>query len=705
MSAWKWKLATAVSSSTALALIGWTALAPDPDPVARAEPVVSKQTVVQPPAGLMRAYPHLADAIRQDPVEALAEELRRTRGASRKCELIETLGKLGGDGAAGALGEVLDRRHPPRVRRCAADALGRLVSPSSTSWLSELVRDPDVSVRSTAIRALAAREDGFARQVLVDLAYDHDALLRREAILALAEVGDPDAVEIIVEDLPSADVDTQVGYVQALRKGRAESAAPALEQLAKQGHASVRPSALEAWAYVAGDAATEKLAVWLDEGPASSRQPVLDALGEIGTDRARAVLRKAARSDESALSTGALAAMAKLEGDDIREVMLEELRAGEPSRLAIAVEYFVERGDASSVPRLADLARTAPPSVAGSALYGLVQLGGPESREALVGVARQPGPLRAEALRSLSRAGVSAHQRCALYERVVRERSADSAIALEMLSREGGEAPQRVLADLVDQGGSTAAYAIHMLASRGDRRSLDSLSRAARSSDPTTRLAAIGALGRSGDAKAVSTLRAATHEDDPRIRHAAYSGLMDLGGEHAERAALELLAGDETDAMQRQWAMQSLQGTRSKRARAELARLARDESVGATALSVLAGVEPETAASLAREAIGSDSHARQVQALGVVGVLDPATANAVVEAGLQSREGNVLSSAVSAAYQVRSPAVEREMLAILQDESIDTWLRRSAAYQIRAWGGSTAEQVKGEIDALLGPQR
>ena len=705
MSAWKWKLATAASSSVAMALLGWMALAPAAEPLPRPEPEAMKTVVVQPPAGLARAYPHLADAIQKDPVQALVGELRQSRGARRTCELITALGKLAGEGATAALGEALDAKRAPTVRRCAVDALGAISTPSSTSWLSEFVRDPDAWVRSSAIRALASREDGFARQVIVELAHEQDESLRREAITALVEVGDGEAVDIIVEELGSADVDTQVAYIHALRKGKAETAIPALEHLAKHGHVEVRRSALEAWAHVAGDAATDKLASWLTEGPAGCRPAVFDALGEIGSDKARAVLSEAARSNDSAIANGALAVMARLEGDDIRDVMLEELYTGEPARFEIAIGYFVERGDVSSVPRLATAARTMPPSVAQSALYGLVRLGGPASWEALIGIADQPGPLRGQALQSLSRAGVPTEQRCAVYKRIVRERSSDSGVALNMLSREGGEMPARVLADLVERGGPLAPRAIQTLANRGDGHALSVLARAARASDHSTQLSAIQALGRTGNAKAASILRAATNEDNPSVRSAAYEGLYELGGEHAERAALEVLGNEERGASDRRRAMEALRGTRSKAARAELARLARDETLGQTALSVLAAIEPETAASLVREAVGSGSKTRHVQALGLVGTLDRSTANSVVETGLRSRQNEVLSSAISATYQIRNDAVEREMLAILRDDSVDSWMRRRAAYQIRAWGGSIADQASSELDTILGPQQ
>jgi hypothetical protein len=137
--------------------------------------------------------------------------------------------------------------------------------------------------------------------------------------------------------------------------------------------------------------------------------------------------------------------------------------------------------------------------------------------------------------------------------------------------------------------------------------------------------------------------------------------------------------------------------------RAELVRIARDEQVGGSAIGLLARIEPETAASLAREAMSSGEKSRQQQALGVATGLDPGAAGSIVEEGLRSRDMSVLSQAMYAVYSVRTPGVEREVLSLVRDERVDEWTRKRAAHQIRSWGGPVAGQVGDELDALLGP--
>ena len=699
MGAWTWKLATGASCLCTVVVVAWTLAKPTEPQAPLPEP--SHEILcpaARPPAALLRAYPHLADSMQADPVGALVQELGEARGMSRKCELLEALGALGGDQATTPLGEVVQSKQAPRVRQCAVRALANIVSPSSTSWLSEFVRDPDKWVRHTAISTLAEREDTFARQVIIDLTYDQDALVRQEATLALVEAGVPEAADAIIAELAEADVETQIKYVQALRRGKNAAAVPALEALAVQGNAAVRADAIEAWAHIAGDQATEKLVALLDESSGRARSAVLSALGEIGSATARAALIKASHHDVAEIATGALRVLSEMEGDDIKALMLEELGGGERGRLEVAIAYCVDRGEEGAVPRLAELARAGLPWVRTQAVRALVQLGGPTSRETLIGIAKQPGRMRQDVLRSLAEAGVPAAQRCELFERIVREKSADSGAALNLLAQEGGPMPTRILASVLDDEGPLVDQAAAALAAKGDEQSVALLSRAARSSVPATRLAALTHLGRSGHPKAASVLRAALDDDDERVRSIAYDGMFALGGKPAESAALKLLRSDRQD--ERQRALLAMDGMRSPTVREELARMARDESAGGIAMSVLAELEPKRTASLAREAMGSGTPARQTQALNVVSSLAPATAESLVEEGLRSTNTNVLYSAIQSARAVHSDGVERELLTIMHNEHLDFWVRQQAAYLLSTHGGSVGEQARDEMKTM-----
>jgi HEAT repeat protein len=699
MGAWTWKLATGASCLCTVVVVAWTIAKPTEPQAPRPEPSHEiRCPAAQPPAALLRAYPHLADSMQEDPVGALVRELGDARGVNRKCELLEALGALGDEQAATPLGEVVQSKQAARVRRCAVNALAKIVSPSATSWLSEFVRDPDSWVRYAAIHTLAEREDTFARQVIIDLTYDQDARLRQEATLALVEAGVPEAAEAIIAELAEADVETQVKYVRALRRSKNAAAVPALEALAVQGNESVRVAAIEAWAHIAGDQATEKLVALLDESTGRARTATLSALGEIGSDKARAALIKAAHADEAEIATGALQVLSEMEGDDVRALMLEELGGAERGRLEVAIAYCVDRGEEGAVPRLAELARAGLPWVRTQAVRALVQLGGPTSRETLLEIARQRGPMRQEVLRSLTEAGVPAEKRCELFERIVREGSMDSGAALALLAQEGGPMPTRILASVLDGDGPLVDQAAAALAAKGDEHSVALLARAARSSVPTTRLAALTYLGRSGHPRAASVLRAALDDEDERARSVAFDGMFALGGKHAENAALKLLRSDQQHDRQR--ALLAMDGMRSPTVREELARMARDEKVGGIAMSVLAELEPKRTASLAREAMGSGTPVRQTQALNIVSSLAPATAEPIVEAGLRSTDTNVLYSAVQSARRVHSDGVERELLTVMRNERLDFWVRQQAAHLLSTYGGSVGQQARDELKTM-----
>lgn len=695
MGTWVWKAATGVSCATTLAVVAWTfALhseveAPIPDVMTEMRPSADPSP--------LRGRPRQLASMHADPVEGLVAELKKSRGAERTCELIEALGVLSGDRAAAALGETLQETRAPRVRLCAAAALAKIDSPASTSWLSEIARDANIGVRNTAIAALAERDDPIARQVLFDLCYDEDERVRREAILGLVKAGVPEATEVVLKELPSADVQTQVAYIRALRESESAAAATALEQLSLKGHQHVRREAIEAWAHVAGDAATDKLVGLIGTGRGVT-ESALAALGEIDSEASRLALTKASEQGDVETANRALHVLSGLEGDDIRALMLEELHGGEADRIGTALSYFAERGDDTCLSRVVELASRGTPQAQDLAIYHLVGMGGEQAQKALMDIAKQPGPQRLRVLENLTDTGMASNQRIPLLEAVIREESQESHRALTLLSREGGAEPVRIMTEVIRRGGPTARDAMHALADRGGDEAVEALLRASRSGEPQDRRNALAALGRTGDPRAFGELRSALNDSDPMVRRLAFQHLSRQGGTHAEEAARALLHSDHP--MDRNMALRALGNVRTKSAREEIIRATSDENLGGTALELLAQFDPPRAGLLAQQALRSGDSRRQLEALNTASVLDAKTASSMVEEALRSEDPDILATAVRNAVQ--SPAVERELVALLRDEKQDPSVRFQAALVVQSWGGSAAQQAKTEISEALG---
>jgi HEAT repeat protein len=558
-------------------------------------------------------------------------------------------------------------------------------------------RDANIDVRNTAIAALAERDDPIARQLLVDLCYDEDERVRREAILGLVKAGVPEATEVVLKELPTADVRTQVAYIRALRDSESAAAAAALEQLALKGHQHVRGYAIEAWAHVAGDAATDKLVglIGTERGVTDS---VLAALGEIDSEASRLALRKASEEGDVRTANSSLHVLSGLEGDDIRALMLEELQGTETERIGTALSYFAQRGDDTCLSRVVDLARHGTPEAQNQAIDHLVGMGGAQARKTLMDIATQPGPQRMRALESLADAGIPSDQRIRLLESVIRDETHESHRAMGLLSREGGTEPVRIMMEVMRRGGPAARDAMHVLADRGGDEAVEALLRATRSNERGERVNALAALGRTGDPRALRELRAALEDPDPQVRRISFQHLSRQGGRHAEDAARTLLRSD--NPMDRDMGLRALGDVRTKSAREEIVRAARDENLGGTALELLAGFDPPRAGLLAQEALRSGDSRRQLEALNLAHVLDAKTSSSMVEEALRSKDTEVLDTAMS--HAVQSPAVERQLIALLRDEKQEPSVRFRAALVVQGWGGSAAQQAKAEITEALG---
>lgn len=76
-----------------------------------------------------------------------------------------------------------------------------------------------------------------------------------------------------------------------------------------------------------------------------------------------------------------------------------------------------------------------------------------------------------------------------------------------------------------------------------------------------------------------------------------------------------------------------------------------------------------------------------------------------MEAGLRSTDTNVLYSAVQSARTVQSDGVERELLAVMRNESLDFWVRQQAAHLLSAYGGSVGEQAREALKTMKPSRR
>lgn len=96
------------------------------------------------------------------------------------------------------------------------------------------------------------------------------------------------------------------------------------------------------------------------------------------------------------------------------------------------------------------------------------------------------------------------------------------------------------------QGAPTSPVAVNAILQSGDLRALDPLRVSAKSSEPTTRSAALLAMAQLGDGRAVELARAAIGEKDARVRQAAAEAFVLLDAGERFRAVEALIADEVT---------------------------------------------------------------------------------------------------------------------------------------------------------------
>ncbi len=151
--------------------------------------------------------------------------------------------------AATSLSELL-QDEDPRMRRTAAQALGKIAAPHTAGALLRSLGDADPSVRAMSAWALGRLGEDVLDRAGLELAKrldDPSPAVKLAAAEALGEVGGTQTiVELLTERLRHANVDSRRAAVQALSWLEARSAHHALIAALTDSDAQVRQGAVAA---------------------------------------------------------------------------------------------------------------------------------------------------------------------------------------------------------------------------------------------------------------------------------------------------------------------------------------------------------------------------------------------------------------------------------------------------------------------------
>jgi HEAT repeat protein len=291
------------------------------------------------------------------------------------------------------------------MRRLAAELLGELDAPEARSALVRGVHDADLTVRSTALRALAAAGspvepgeitgglDDDAPQVrraalealraLTDdpaparrLLIDRDKLVRADAAAILLEHGrDAEAEEALLTLTAAREPAARAAALRALAAARvAGSGDLALDALSDPA-ASVRAQAARSAAVLDPDRAVEPLVAAMADESGEVIEAVAGALAEIGEATIPSVRRFAAGSVAEALASERLARSIDPDGSERRELLRDSLLARAERHALAAIRATALLGDRSAIGTAIESLSVADPAQRANALEVIETLG------------------------------------------------------------------------------------------------------------------------------------------------------------------------------------------------------------------------------------------------------------------------------------------------------------------------------------------
>ncbi len=626
--------------------------------------------------------------------EKLLAQLRAAHNATVICDTLRSLGPVADEEATSAIADVAQKGRIG-ARECAVTTLGGIRLAAARSWLAELVSDKDASIRRAAVEALAARpDDPEARSIVLTVATTAEPELKMAATLALGNAHATEATPLLLAAMDNADLGTQRQIVAALGATGDAGAVEALAKISREGSTGVRTEALTALGKIGGPQAVTLLSAALLDASGADVRSAATALAEMDDPGAKKALLTAAESDRRDVSGAAMDALADVDGDDVRALMLKKLGPGSPDAHAAAARYFRSHPDEAVVADLSSMARHGGREASAEALTALAAIGGKDALAAITELASEPGTSQNGALSQLASmpGGREGARKIALS--LLRSGGPAAHTAVSLLSEDASPEGRQALLDAARAGDGTSAEAMSALARRGDPASVKALSDLAQTGkDARTKAEALSALGQSGDPQVAGTLTRALKDSDPQVRRAAMDGLSTIGGPEAEKAVLDATSSNDHDL--RTAAVHALgRNASSPAAAARLEKLAADpdREVANAAFWGLASTSPDKAAKIAEGQMKSADVDVRRSTMQVCHMLEPERARELLLGGLADADPTVAVTAAHNLTQIGDTASQNALAALLTRDDANPQVRRAAADALGEIGGETARR-------------
>ena len=628
-------------------------------------------------------------------VDRLLARLAVAQAAPERCALLERVQPSEDPAATYAITGLLERAQLGSVRVCAAQALSRQPTPEAQSFLVDLAEDPEPEVHSSALEALATRDD-TARAVVVEAAYGEDLELRISAIKALLKAKRAEGIAAAVLVLPRVeDADTLSSLIDALGESHAPQALSALEALLDNAERESHLHAISALGELGVPSAAPRLERLLEVGSSEEFSAAAEALKKLTPERVASKLRTVLGSENSERQELALSALIALDLPDLSSILRQQLSSGDARRTSLVLLRLAHTPDPSFEAELIALAQGDDRHLQLKALQVLSKLSTPSAHASLERVlSTLPEPL-ADRFFDLSPDHASRGREHRL-SALTRAEDVDPDTLIQLARDPTGDAQQALLRYLESHELPSGVWAslVEIAPSSTVQRIVGR--------DASAKAGVIEGLERRADPQFSDSLRAQLGSE-PSTRNSAISALAALGDDSVSEPLRELAIS--RDSTERDLAVRLLSARPDEEASRELERLASDPDaqVMSSALHTLQPRAPELVGRLALRALRQAAPEDRANVLSLLSDLKTSLSRPLLELSLGDADDSVAVQAIQSLGNLQGPASAQRLLSVVNDSSRSEDVRKEAASALRTMGGPLAQANRTLLDSLSEP--
>jgi HEAT repeat protein len=513
------------------------------------------------------------------PLDAIEQAVVATRGDSARRQELEQ-----------RLVAVLTTRAPRAAKDFVCRQLSVVGTAKSVPALAALLPDPDLShmARFAFERIPDVKAAGALRQALPQTQGKNKIGI----INSLGTLADPKAAGALTDLLREPDLSIAAPAAQALGKIGTSESARALAKFRPSAPTALRPLISEAYLLAGGRmlqkrqhaAAARIFRAVFEQEEGGLRMAAFRGLLAVEPKQAVKRLGKALAGDDEPLQNLAARIMAELPGDDAlkpflnllpslpasgqvalldaihsrcdasaRSAVLAACGSGEPRVRLEALRALGVVGTAEDVPRLARLAASDGNPERDAARLALANLPGREPSGAILKeLANAPPPIGVELIRAIAARGAIGAT-AALMELLKNSDESVRLAAVDALAVLGNEKQAPAIIAFLkaasdDDAFQRAAKTLEAIVTRVGPACCDALISGVQSTQAKPQAVLLGQLGRIGGEKALKVVRTAVDSQDAQVSNAAFQALSDWPGLEAAPALLELAREADTAA-------------------------------------------------------------------------------------------------------------------------------------------------------------